>query len=76
MSSMTIERKVSFAGASAGSQRSGGAEGLVRILCRSWSRWRTARILNGLDDAGLKDIGLQRGMIDSAFQDHRYSPRF
>ncbi len=51
------------------------AAAMLRFLRLYWLRRRTARVLQGLDDAGLKDIGLQRGMVDSAFHDARYSPR-
>ena len=47
----------------------------LRSLRLYRSRQRTSRFLQGLDDAGLKDIGLQRGMVDAAFHDVRYSPR-
>ena len=64
-----------FSPASTTSHWSSFAAATLRSLCLYRSRRRTARILQGLDDAGLKDIGLQRGMVDSAFHDARYSPR-
>ena len=51
------------------------AAAALRSLRLYRSRRRTSRFLQGLDDAGLKDIGLQRGMVDAAFHDVRYSPR-
>jgi len=51
------------------------AAAVLRSLRLYQSRRRTSRFLQGLDDAGLKDIGLQRGMVDAAFHDVRYSPR-
>jgi uncharacterized protein YjiS (DUF1127 family) len=34
------------------------------------------RILNGLDDAALKDIGISRSQIDAIERDTRYTPKF
>jgi len=64
-----------FTPASISRQWQGLAAAMLRSLRLYWSRRRTARILQGLDDAGLKDIGLQRGMVDSVFHDIRYSAR-
>jgi uncharacterized protein YjiS (DUF1127 family) len=64
-----------FSPASTTAQWSSIAAAMLRSLWLYRSRRRTARVLQGLDDAGLKDIGLQRGMVDAAFQDARYSPR-
>jgi uncharacterized protein YjiS (DUF1127 family) len=47
---------------------------LAAIAARN--RARTRRILSGLDDAALKDIGIARGQIDAVERDARYTPRF
>jgi uncharacterized protein YjiS (DUF1127 family) len=39
-------------------------------------RARTKRILSGLDDAALKDIGLTRGQIDAVERDPRFVAKF
>jgi uncharacterized protein YjiS (DUF1127 family) len=45
-------------------------------LVAARNRARTMRILSGLDDASLKDIGLARGQIDAVERDPRYTSRF
>ncbi len=49
----------------------GGAHGLLGLLRRWWRERRTAAALHGLDDAGLKDLGLGRSQIASIA--HRHS---
>lgn len=39
-------------------------------------RGRTMRILSGLDDAALKDIGISRSQIDAIERDTRYTPKY
>jgi uncharacterized protein YjiS (DUF1127 family) len=45
-------------------------------LLAAQNRARTRRILSGLDDASLRDIGLSRGQIDAVERDPRYVSRF
>lgn len=51
--------------------------GFVRAVRMSRARSRTLRVLEGLDDAALKDIGLDRSQIPGVEHDPRYrlSPR-
>ena len=42
-----------------------GPHGLLSALRRWWRERRTAAALNGLDDAGLKDLGIHRCQIPS-----------
>ncbi len=60
--SLMLRRNVGFALA-----------GFVRMAVAAHRRARTRRILNGLDDNALKDIGLQRGQIDGVECDARYT---
>jgi len=75
MSSKAAAPEAGFVNASASMALPTVGAAVMRALRSAWSRHRTARILQGLDDEALKDIGLQRGMIDSAFHDRRYDPR-
>jgi uncharacterized protein YjiS (DUF1127 family) len=49
---------------------------VVLRLLAARNRARTRRILSGLDDAMLKDIGVTRGEIDAVERDPRYEPKF
>ena len=42
-----------------------GPHGLLSALRRWWRERRTAAALHGLDDAGLKDLGIHRCQISS-----------
>ena len=53
--------------------------GLVRAMTAAQARRRTQRALSELDDAALKDIGLERSQIRALEHDPRYRvrvPRF
>ena len=41
---------------------------LWKGLCAAWAAQRARAELRGLSDRTLKDIGLQRGQIDSLFR--------
>ena len=43
----------------------GGLHGFLGALRRWWGERRTAAALQGLDDAGLKDLGIHRCQIPS-----------
>jgi uncharacterized protein YjiS (DUF1127 family) len=75
MSSKAATPEAGFVNASASTTLLMFGAAVMRSLRCGWSRYRTARILQGLDDEALKDIGLHRGMTDSAFYDRRYRPR-
>ncbi len=66
--------------ASASSAIRRGVDFMIRaIVGRAMTAYavaRTRRILSGLDDESLKDIGLSRGQIDAVERDSRYTPRF
>ncbi len=49
---------------------------IINRAVAAQQRARTTRMLSGLDDAALKDIGLTRGQIDAVERDPRYAPRF
>lgn len=44
-------------------------------LTAALARWRAARALGRLDDAGLKDIGVSRGGIEAAVRTGRQANR-
>jgi uncharacterized protein YjiS (DUF1127 family) len=50
--------------------------GFARRALAAYASARTRRILSGLDDYALKDIGLHRGQIDAVERDPRYTPNF
>jgi uncharacterized protein YjiS (DUF1127 family) len=50
--------------------------GIAKRAVAARARAQTLRILSGLDDYELKDIGLHRGQIDAIEGDPRYTPRF
>jgi uncharacterized protein YjiS (DUF1127 family) len=62
----------------AGAIRAAGATMLdvAGRIAAAHSRARTLRILSGLDDDALKDIGINRGSIDAVERDPRYRHRF
>ena len=75
MPNRTAVAEAGFASAPAVSQALSIALAVLGAMRVRYARWRTARVLQRLDDASLKDIGLRRGMLDAVFHDNRFEPR-
>ena len=59
----TIASRLGAAAAPVGRRLAAGLARLLNALHDAWWRRRTARILEGLDDRVLRDIGVNRGDI-------------